>query len=70
MIRLSYKKTIGYLVFDIKINFTRKVQWILNRFENSVLEGSTYAEVVSIESVWIAFTYVALNNINIWVYNI
>ena len=62
---MGYKKTSGYLVFDIKMDFTRKAWQILDRNKNSVLEGSTYTRVTSRESVWIAFTCAALNDINI-----
>ena len=62
---LGYKKTSGYLVFDIKMGFTRKVQQVLDGHKNSVLKGSTYAGVISRESVQITFTCTVLNDIDI-----
>ena len=66
---MSYKKTSGQIVFDIKIDFTRKAQWVINGHKNSVPERSTYARVVSRESTRITFTYTVLNDIDIYVSN-
>ena len=51
----------GHLVFDVKMDFTRKARWVLDGHKTPNPIGSTYAGVVSRESVRIAFTYAALN---------
>ena len=53
----------GHLIWDVKMEFTRKERWVLNGHKTSNPIGSTYAGVVSRESVRIAFTYAELNRI-------
>ena len=48
------------------MDFTRKARWVLDGHRKPSPEGSTYAEVVSRESVRIAFTYAALNEVDVW----
>eukprot|EP00957_Ditylum_brightwellii_P015800 1189959-Ditylum_brightwellii.AAC.1 len=48
------------------MDFTRKTRWILDGQKTPDLVRSTYAGVVSRESVRIAFTYAALNNLDVW----
>ena len=45
---------------------TSKERWVLDVQKNPYLIGSTYACVVSRDSAQIAFTYSALNGINVW----
>ena len=45
----------------MKIDFTRKDQWVLDENKTPDPVGSTYEGVVSKESARIAFTYAALN---------
>ena len=47
------------------MDFTRKARWVLDGHKTSDPEGSTYAGVVSRESVRIAFTYAALNGLDV-----
>ena len=54
------------MTFDVKVDFTRKARWVVDRHRQSSPEGSTYAGVVSRESIRIAFTYVALNDVKVW----
>ena len=56
----------GHMVFDVKMDFTRKARWVLDGHKTPDPEGSTYAGVVSRESVRIAFTYAALNDLDIF----
>ena len=49
-------KVTGHLVFDVKMDFTRKARWVLDGHKTPYLVGSTYAGVVSRESARIAFT--------------
>ena len=62
----AHKKLPFHMIYDIKMDFTRKSRLVAEgcRTPNSV--RSTYAGVVSRESVRIAFTYVALNGLDVW----
>jgi hypothetical protein len=51
-----------HIVFDTRIDFTRKAQFVAGGHVTSPPVTQTYASVVSRESVWIAFLLVALNN--------
>ena len=55
----------GNLVFDVKMDFTQKPRCVLDGHNPPDPIGSTYAGVVSGESVWIAFMYAALNNLDV-----
>eukprot|EP00957_Ditylum_brightwellii_P184403 14045761-Ditylum_brightwellii.AAC.1 len=56
----------GYIIFDVKMDFTRKARWDLDRHKTPDLVGSMCAGVVSRESMRIAFTYAALNKLDVW----
>jgi hypothetical protein len=47
------------------MNFTRNPRWVLDGRKLPTPEGSTYAGVVSRESVRIALTYAALNGLKV-----
>ena len=47
----GWSKATGHIIFDVKMDFTRKARWVLDRHRCSGPEGSTYAGVVSRESV-------------------
>ena len=55
----------GHLVFDVKMSFERKARWVLDGHKTPDPLGSTYAGVVSRESVRIALTYAALNGLEV-----
>ena len=59
----GWKKVTGHLIWDLKMDFTRKARWVLDGHRTPDPIGSTYAGVVSRESVRIAFTYAALNGL-------
>ena len=61
----GWTKVTGHLVWDVKMDFTRKARWVLDGHKQADPEGSTYAGVVSRESVRIALTYAALNGLNV-----
>ena len=61
----GWRKASGNLVFDVKMDFTRKARWVLDGYKSPDPMGSTYAGVVSRESVRIAFTYAALNHLDV-----
>jgi hypothetical protein len=62
----GWSKVTGHLAWDLKMDFTRKARWVLDGHKTTNPIGSTYAGVVSRESVRIAFTYAALNGINVF----
>jgi hypothetical protein len=61
----GWKKVTGHLVWDLKMDFTRKARWVLDGHKTPSPLGSTYAGVVSRDSVRIAFSYAALNGVDI-----
>ena len=62
---VGWKQVTGHLVFDVKMDFTRKARWVLDGHKTPSPAGSTYAGVVSRESVRIALTYAALNGLDV-----
>eukprot|EP00957_Ditylum_brightwellii_P193500 14735146-Ditylum_brightwellii.AAC.1 len=46
----GWKKVMGHLVCDVKIDFTRKARWVLDGHKTVNPIRSTYAGVVSRES--------------------
>jgi hypothetical protein len=62
---IGWSKASGHIVFDVKMDFTRKARWVLDGHLTKKPDISTYAGVVSRESVRIALTYAALNDINV-----
>jgi hypothetical protein len=62
----GWSKVSGHIIFDIKMDYTRKARWVLNGHLTPDATGvSTYAGVVSRESKRIALTYAALNNLDV-----
>ena len=61
----GWKRVTGHLVWDVKMDFTRKARWVLDGHKTQDPIGSTYAGVVSRESVHIALTYAALNELDV-----
>ena len=62
----GWHKVTGHLIWDVKMDFTRKARWVLDGHKCPDPEGSTYAGVVSRESVRIALTYAALNGLDVY----
>lgn len=54
-----------HLIFDVKMDFTRKARLVFGGHKTSDPVGSTYAGVVSRESVRIAFTYATLMGLEV-----
>ena len=61
----GWNKVTGHLVYDVKMDFTRKARWVLDGHITPDPIGYTYTGVVSRESVRIAFTYAALNGVDV-----
>ena len=64
-IPVGWQLSSGHLVFDIKMDFTRKARWVKDGHKTPTPTESNYAGVVSRESVRIALTYAALNGIDV-----
>ena len=64
-IPIGWRKSSGHLVFNVKMDFTRKARWVKDGHKTPTPENLTYAGVVSRESVRIALTYAALNEIGV-----
>ena len=47
----GYKKSSGHLILNMKMDFTRKAWWVKDGHKTTDPESSSYAGVVSIESV-------------------
>eukprot|EP00957_Ditylum_brightwellii_P159997 12179539-Ditylum_brightwellii.AAC.1 len=56
----------GCIIFDVKMNFTRKAGWVLDGHKTPDPVGSMYVGAVSRESVRNSFTYAALNKLDVW----
>ena len=63
---VGWKKTTGHMIFLVKMDFTRKARWVLDGHKCDDPEGSTCAGVVSRESVRIALTHAARNDLEVW----
>ena len=61
----GYTKISGHLIRSVKMDFTRKARWVLDGHKKSDPVGSKYAGVVLRESVQIAFTSAALNDLDV-----
>ena len=62
----GWKQVARHLVWDVKMDFTRKARWVLNGHKTLDPIGSTYTGVVSRESGCKALTYAALNDLNVF----
>ena len=56
-----------HLIFDVKMDFTRKARLVAEGCSTPDPINRTYTGVVSRESVRNAFTYAALNDLLVWV---
>ncbi len=50
----------GRIIFDVKMDFTRKARWFKDGYKDPDLTISSYAGVVSRESIRIVLTYAGL----------
>ena len=56
-------KTSGHLIWDLKMDFTRKARWVKDRHCTPDPKQSNYTGVVVRDSIWIALTCAALNEL-------
>ena len=52
-------------MFDVKIDFTRKLIWVKDSNQTPDPETSSYAGVVSHESIRMLITYAALHKVDV-----
>ena len=62
---VGYKKSSGHLIFDVKMDFTRKARWVKDGHRTPDPETSKYAGVVSRESIRVLLTHAALHGIDV-----
>ena len=62
----GYNKASGHLVFDVRMTLERKARWVKDGHRTPEPEQSTFAGVVSRESIRIALTYAALNGLAVY----
>ena len=67
---LGYEHINCHFIFDVKMDFRHNAQSVAGCHTTNPLAESTYAGVVSRESVHIAFTIAAVNDLNIFVADI
>ena len=63
---VGYEHINFHLIFDVKMDFRRKVRFVAGGHTTNPPVESTYAGVVSQNSVHIAFTLAALNDLDIF----
>ena len=56
-------QTSGHLIWDVKMDFIRKTRQVKDGHKTADIVLSSFAGIVSRESVQIALTYAALNDI-------
>jgi hypothetical protein len=64
-IPIGWSNVTGHMIFDVKMDFTYKARWVLDGHRTPAVTASTYAGVVSRESVRIALTYASLNGLKV-----
>ena len=62
---IGYTPIRGHIIFDVKMDFTRKARFVADGHMTDPPSSVTYASVVSRESVRIAFLIAALNDLDI-----
>jgi hypothetical protein len=63
---IGWSKVTGHLVWDVKMDFTRKARWVLDGHKTPNPIGLTCAGVASRDSIRIAFTHAALNGLDVF----
>ena len=61
----GYTPASGHMVFDVRMTLERKARWVKDGHKTPEPSWSTYAGVVSRESVRIDLTYAGLNGLNL-----
>ena len=66
----TYTKASGHMVFDVRMMLEQKAHWVKDDNRTPEPGWSTYAGVISRESVWIALTYALLMSRDVCACNI
>ena len=61
----GYTKATGFIIYDIKMDFTKKARWVKAGHLTALTGGSRYAGVVSRELVQIVLLYAAMNDLDV-----
>ena len=61
----GYSRSSGHIIWDVKMDFTCKARWVKNGHLTRDPSSSTFAGVVSRESIRILLTYAALNGLDV-----
>jgi hypothetical protein len=64
-IPIGYKKIDCHMIFNIKIDLTRKARLVAGGHQTDVLKESVFSSVVSRDSVQIALAIASLNNLEV-----
>ena len=67
---VGYTQQSGHVVFDVKMDLTRKARWVLDGHKTPDIDGSTFVGEMSREIARIALTYAALNGVPVSVADI
>ena len=67
---IGYQQIECHLVFDVKMDFTRKARFVAGGHTTTTPAALTYASVVSRESVRVVFTLAAVNKLDVMGCNI
>ena len=60
---VGWTKASGHLIWDVKMDFTRKGRWVKDGHRTPDPESSSYAGVVSRENIRILLTHAALHGV-------
>ena len=64
----GYTNSSGHIVFDVRMSFQRKDRWVKDGNRTPDPDTSSYAGVVSIESIRILLTHAALHGVSCGIY--
>jgi hypothetical protein len=64
-IPVAHKKIPCHIIFDIKMDFTRKACFVAGGHKTDPPTSMSYSSVVSSDSVWIGFLIATLNGLDI-----
>ena len=67
---IGYQHIDCHMIFDVKLAFTQKAQVVAGEHMTEAQASLTYSSVVSHESIRIAFTVAALNNLDVLIADI